>query len=115
MIYSGEMNSAIDRAIQSLEKAHRLKKEEFHSRKVQQGVFSGSSFFFQPVNSLSTSVSQVSGVLKGAEEIFKFFFGRMQQEIERDPWGLLGKVALGSFGVGLLAASYLAAKTKVKK
>ncbi|GEM_PF-5868248 len=115
MIYPEDKNSSIDLAIRSLERAHQLKKEEFKSRKVYQNFFSGSSFLSQPENSLSMPVSQIQNVIKESEEVLRFFSEKMQQEIKQNPWTFLGKVALGSFGFGLIAARRLTSRTKVEK
>ena len=84
-MYSEDKNLTIDQAIRSLERAHQLKRDS------------------------------VQSVLKESGGILKFGSERIQQEIQQDPWVLLGKVAMGSFGLGLMAARRLTSRKKVKQ
>ena len=107
MTYSEDKDSAIDSVIQSLERVHQLKKKEFKNRKAYQNSFAGSHFFPQSLDPLSAPILQIQSVLKISEEVLKFVSEKMQQEIKQNPWALLGKVAMGSFVVGLIMARRL--------
>ncbi|MDO8580916.1 MAG: hypothetical protein Q7S13_05495, partial [Candidatus Omnitrophota bacterium] len=83
--------------------------------KASQDHFAGNDFSSHPGGSLSTLLLQIQSVFKESEEALKLVSEKMRQEIKQNPWASLGKVAMGSFGFGLITARRLTSRTKVKR
>ena len=113
MIYRNR-KSDLERAFQLLETAAKEKEEELKGTQPRLSP--------QMVNLISDAFSKMRKSIYNAEslvregqEISKSIFGKMKKELERDPWKFTGKVALGSFGAGLILGIYCKEKSKEAK
>jgi hypothetical protein len=106
MIYR-DRKSSIEAAFQKLEDAAKNKEEE-----LKKGM---SSPQFSPlmekiasnaVHRMTTTFPFLSHFIQDGENISRQVIQRVRQEADLRPWVFLGKVALCSFGVGLLLGTF---------
>jgi len=86
MSYREDNHSPINQAVKALE-------ERIASRKSES---SNSS------NSHSVPMEYIHALLKAVEQPLKMVSKKLKNEAKKNPWSLLGKVAAGSFVLGLI-------------
>src|SRR5947207_47569 len=100
---SRDRKSNIETAFQKLEQAAKDKEEE-----LKHGMISPQ---FSPlmekmasnaVQKMTSAFPFLNHVLKDGEEVSRRAISKLQEEANLRPWALVGKVALCSFGVGLI-------------
>jgi hypothetical protein len=68
------------------------------------------------LQAVNSSVGRFEDMVGGGQAAIQLIAVRAQKELERNPWGFLGKVALGSFGLGLILGSrYRNSRSRAKK
>ncbi len=96
MINRENKNSAINRALNRLEDAHEIKKEESKVAK------SAAAVPEKILNSFALPLMQVENILKASQKTFRVVTQGLESRFKRDPWALLGKVAVGCFVLGII-------------
>jgi hypothetical protein len=113
MIYRNR-KSDIESAFRLLEEAAKEKEEQIKEASFRLSPLMNNliSTAFDKVNQ---SISKVEDVIKDGQEVSKSVLFKLQNEVDRDPWKFLGKVAVCSFGIGFVIGIYSRPKPKVVK
>jgi hypothetical protein len=115
MIY--QRRADIHRAFKSLEDAIEEKEAELRA-KMAQGEYPAfiSNFVSNSFQAMSTSVGKADDLYSGGRAVAQLAFTKAQKELDRNPWGFLGKVALCSLGLGLILGSrYRNSRSRARK
>ena len=104
----------IEKAFELLEQAAKEKEQQLRSTRSQFSPLMDNliSDAFQKMNQ---SIDGVESIIKEGGQISHSVFLRLQKDLERDPWKFLGKVALTSWGMGLMLGAYFRKRSRSKK
>jgi len=101
--------SAINRALNRLEDVHRSKKEK--SQNAKQAANATSALF----GSAALPLKQMESIFKASQKSFRVVVDQFDSKLKKDPWSMLGKVAIGCFVLGVVIGHHShPAKAKVK-
>lgn len=101
MLYRENKNSAINNALKCLEESQRAKQER--TKDAGQSSFLLKDLFAsQALNTFEHSDEHLQTVVKESQKIFKSVAVKMQREIDKDPWMFIGKLAVSTFGLGMM-------------
>ncbi len=111
MVY--QRRADIHRAFKVLEEAIESKEAELKAKMVRADY---PDFFNNLVSNsmqaVSSSVGRFDDMLVGGQAIGQMLYVRAQKELDRNPWGFLGKVALCSLGLGLILGSRYGSRSR---
>jgi ElaB/YqjD/DUF883 family membrane-anchored ribosome-binding protein len=91
----------IDKAFRLLEEAAKSKQEEMNNFRPQFSPMMV-NLASNAINQMKNSVLRIESVFEDGQRISKMVLQKAQEEIEKNPWTFLGKVAVVGFGVGLI-------------
>jgi hypothetical protein len=112
-----QRRSEIHKAFKALEHAIEAKEAEL-KQNFKKPEYSNvmNNMVSNSMETVGASLGQYQDLLIGGQALFGVVKLKAQKELTRDPWGFVGKVALCSFGLGLIFGSrYRNSRSRVKK
>src|SRR5438105_3328122 len=115
MIY--KRRADIHKAFKVLENAIETKEAEL-KRKFKEPQYPAlvNNLVANSFEAVNTSIGKFEDIVSGGQAFVQLVAIKAQKELGRNPWSFVGKVALGSFGLGLILGSrYRNSRSRARK